>query len=113
MIIKNITQNTIVASKVCLADSFIIRLKGLLGTDKLESGAAFIIRPCNSIHTFGMRYTIDVVFLNKQNKIIKITKAMVANRFSLCLNSSYVVELPFGTIDATGTKVGDTISLIL
>lgn len=110
MIIRNITQNTIIASDAGLADNFITRLKGLLGTNQLDTGRALIIRPCNSIHTFGMKYAIDVVFIDKQDSIVKIIQDMPAGRFSLCSGSSYVVELPAGTIKATGTVVGDKIS---
>ena len=111
MIIKNMSQNTIIASKGSLADTFFSRLKGLLCTKKLDQGKGLIIRPCNSIHTVGMKYAIDVVFLDSQDKIIKIINYMPAGMFSLCIGSSYVVELPAGTIEATGTVVGDKISL--
>lgn len=111
MIIKNITQNTIIAYKGILANTFFTRLKGLLGTKNLDEGTGLIIRPCNSIHTVGMKYAIDVVFLDKQDRIVKVINAMPAGKFSLCSGSSYVIELPAGTIEATGTVVGDKISL--
>ena len=111
MIISNVTQNSIIASDAALADNFISRLKGLLGTDKLDTGKALIIFPCNSIHTFGMKYPIDVVFLDNHDKVVKINEAMPVNRFALCSKSNYVIELPAGTIEATGTVVGDKISL--
>ena len=111
MIIKNHTRNTLIASSAGLAVNFMTRLIGLLGTKKLDKGKALVIRPCSSIHTIGMKYAIDVVFLDKQNKIVKIINDMPAGKFSLCSGSSYVIELPAGTIEATGTVVGDKISL--
>ena len=112
MIIKNINKNTSVASNVCLADTFLTRLKGLLATKQLETGKGLVIRPCSSIHTVGMNYDIDVIFIGSDDNVLKVVSNMPANRFALCRKSSYVVELPAGTIEATGTTVGDKISLI-
>lgn len=112
MIIENFTQNTIIASDAVLAKTFFVRLKGLLGTKKLDTGKGLVIRPCSSIHTVGMNYDIDVVFVGSDDNVLKVVNNMPANRFSLCRKSSYVVELPAGTIEATGTTVGDKISLI-
>lgn len=58
-----------------------------------------------------MKYPIDVVFLDNHYKVVKINEAMPVNRFALCRKSNYVIELPAGTIEATGTVVGDKISL--
>lgn len=112
MIITNVTQNTIIASDAVLAKTFFVRLKGLLGTKKLDTGKGLVIRPCCSIHTVGMNYDIDVVFVGSDDNVLKVVSNMPANRFALCRKSSYVIELPAGTIEATGTTVGDKISLI-
>lgn len=111
MIIKNINKNTSIASNAGLADNFLSRFKGLLGTKQLETGKGLVIRPCSSIHTVGMNYDIDVLFVDSEDNIIKVIRNMPASKFSLCRKSSYVVELPAGSIDATGTVVGDKISL--
>ena len=112
MIITNVTQNTIIASDAVLAKTFFVRLKGLLGTKKLDTGKGLVIRPCCSIHTVGMNYDIDVVFVGSDDNVLKVVSNMAANRIALCRKSSYVIELPAGTIEATGTTVGDKISLI-
>ncbi len=112
MIIQNISQNNIIASEAKFATSFITRLKGLLGTKRLDKGKALVISPCSSIHTVGMKYAIDVVFLDTHDRIVKIINDMPAGKFSLCRDSSYVIELPAGTIQATGTVIGDKLSLI-
>ena len=112
MIIENFTQNTIIASDAVLAKTFFVRLKGLLGTKKLDTGKGLVIRPCSSIHTVGMNYDIDVVFADSDDNVLKVVSNMAANRIALCRKSSYVIELPAGTIEATGTNVGDKISLI-
>lgn len=109
--IINVTQHSIIASNVSVADSFLTRLKGLLATKQLETGKGLVIRPCSSIHTVGMNYDIDVVFVGSDDNVLKVVSNMPANRFSLCRKSSYVVELPAGTIKSSGTAVGDKISL--
>lgn len=111
MIIENVTQKKIIATDATLANTFFARLKGLLGTKNLGTGKALLIRPCNSIHTIGMNYAIDVLFLDKHDSIVKTIKEMPAGKFSLCSSSCYVIELPPGTIEATGTVVGDMVSL--
>ena len=105
------THNKILATEAQLAKTFFTRLKGLLGTKKLDKGKGIVIRPCSSIHTVGMKYAIDVIFLDNNDRIVKIIKDMPAGNFSFCSDSSYVFELPAGTIEASGTVVGDKISL--
>ena len=112
IIIENITQNKIIATNAQLANTFFTRLKGLLGTSRLEAGKGLIIRPCNSIHTVGMKYAIDVLFMDEHDQILKIVMGMKAGKFSFCRNnSSYVVELPAGVVAATGTAIGDNLSI--
>ena len=112
LIIKNITKNRIVANDAKVANDFFTRLKGLLGTRKLEEGKGLIIQPCSSIHTVGMKYAIDVLFIDKNDQILKIVMDMPAGKFSICRNSNYVVELPAGVIASTGTALGDKLALL-
>ena len=111
MIIENMTLNKILATNAQIANTFFTRLVGLLGTKKLGKGKALVIDSCSSIHTVGMNYDIDVLFVDSTDNVIKVINKMPASRFSLCRKSSYVIELPAGTIEATGTVVGDKISL--
>ncbi len=71
--IINKTKNTILAEEAYIADTVFSRVKGLLGKQSLDEGSALIIKPCNSIHTFFMRFPIDVFFVDRNNKIVKIT----------------------------------------
>ena len=111
MLIKNITQNSIIATNARIADNFVMRLKGLLGVSHLENGGALVIRPCNSVHTLGMKFAIDVVFLDRHDKVVKIINNMNAGRLSICWHSNYVIELPAGVANSTKLKVGDIISI--
>lgn len=95
-----------ISSSIRVADRFFLRLKGLLGTDSLPHGNALLIRPCNSVHTFGMRYSIDVLFVDKNNRIIKMVPNMRKNRVSTALKANYVIELPAGTISMAEIRQG-------
>jgi len=112
MVIYNNTKKTLIAGKTKIADNFISRLKGLLETDSMDEGTAMVIRPCNSIHTIGMKYPIDVLFLDKHDKIIKIERNMQSCKFAFCRKASYVIELPSGTAKKSGTTDGDMITFL-
>jgi uncharacterized membrane protein (UPF0127 family) len=113
MQIKNKTKNTILAEDAAVAESFFLRLKGLLGKEKLGLGQALVIRPGNSIHTFFMRFTIDVLFVDKNSRVVKaISNLKPARLTPVYFAATYVVELPEGAISATATAEGDEIALI-
>lgn len=107
MALINVSPNTTLAETTLVASTFWRRLKGLLGTHELPAGAALMIVPCNSVHTFGMKYPIDVIFVGKDNRVLKTVGAMQPGKVAACYRSSYVVELPAGTLDKTGTGAGD------
>lgn len=95
-----------------MADSPFKRMLGLLGRQSLPKGEALIIRPCNSIHTFFMRFAIDLVFVSKDNEVVKVISNIPPFRFSsLCLKSALVIELPAGTILSSNTTPGDIVDI--
>lgn len=110
MRIINATKEIELAGKARLADCFLMRLKGLLGTKNLPKGEALIIKPCSSVHTIGMSYAIDVLFVSEQNIVLKVVKNLPPWRAAACRGSAYVVELPAGTGDATGAACGHLLS---
>ena len=65
------------------------------------------IAPCEAVHTFAMKFTIDVLYLDKKKKVVKIRPNMVKSRISFCLSAHSVLELPAGMTEKTGTQVGD------
>jgi len=73
------------------------RMRGLLDKKALPTGGLWI-KPCNSIHTFGMQFPIDLIYLNKSNVIIKIVSALKIWRASGCFRATSIIELPAGTI---------------
>jgi uncharacterized membrane protein (UPF0127 family) len=110
--ITNLSKNTVLATEVELADNPYRRMKGLLGRANLSPGQGLIIKPCSSIHTFFMRFAIDVAFLDKENKIIKIIENLVPFRFTpLYFKAAFAVELPAGTLKASQTQAGDFLTI--
>jgi hypothetical protein len=87
-------------------------MKGLLGKKELPQGEALWIKPCFSVHTFFMKFAIDVLFLNKKNQVIAAINNLTRNRMTrLYPQSLSVLELPTGTIDDTNTAIGDKIEI--
>lgn len=107
----NSTKNTVLAQQLSIADTFWSRLRGLLGTASLPGGRGLLISPCSSIHMFGMRYSIDVVFLDKEWRVLKILPFLPPGATGRCSGSTYVLELPVGTLAATSTAVGDELMI--
>ena len=94
-----------------VADTSAKRRTGLLKHSSLEPGDGLWIVPCESVHTFFMKFPIDLVYLNKARKVRKVRKAVPAWRFSGCLFAHSVLELPAGTIESTGTALGDELTI--
>lgn len=86
------------------------RRTGLLKHAKLEAGEGLWIAPCEAVHTFFMKFPIDVLFLSKQKKVLKVRGNMVRSRIALNLRAHSVLELPAGTAEATGTAKGDQLT---
>lgn len=103
---KELSENVIVAKRL------LERMKGLIGKKGLENGESLWIKPCKSVHTFGMRFPIDVIFLDEEKKVVALKKAILKNRMTpLYFKAVSVLELPAGTIDATDTRIGDKIEI--
>lgn len=69
------------------------------------------IVPCESVHTFFMKFPIDLVYLDKKRRVLKVRPAVPAWRLSACLRAHSILELPAGTIERTGTAPGDQLSI--
>lgn len=103
----NRTRGSVLASRLEIADSGRKRSKGLLGRDGLGPGEGLWIVPCESVHTFFMQFAIDLVYLDRNNKVRKVRSAVPPWRLSACLSAHSVVELPAGTVVQTETQRGD------
>jgi len=111
-ILINKTRQIEVLSNLEKADSFMSRLKGLLGKESIESGFGLMIEPCNSIHCFFMKFPIDVAFVGKDNTVLKIISEMKPFTASpIIFGAKFVIEAK-----ATEFKdilfEGDTVDII-
>ncbi len=112
MRVYNDTKKCILAKRATLAVRTIERMKGLLGRDDLEDDGGLVIEPCNSIHTFFMRFPIDVLFLDREGRIVRTYENLPPWRMTRIHTSAQcVVELPAGRLSDTGTTAGDRILL--
>jgi len=112
--IINATRKTWLATKVRKADNFLTRLVGLLKRNHLGPEEALWLMPSKGIHTIGMKFPIDVVFLNRGNTVVGLVQGMAPCRLSSIHFSSYsVLELPTGTIRKSRTEVGDQFEISL
>ena len=108
--ISNITRNTIIASRVTVAQDPWSRMKGLLGAGNFPRGEALVITRCQSIHMFFMKFPIDVIFCDRDGKVVGLCKEIKPFYLSpIFFKSSHAIELPVGTIIASQTQVGDVI----
>ena len=112
MPIVNLTKKTWLATKVGKADNFLTRLVGLLRRKKLGVEEALWIVPSKGIHTVGMKFPIDVVFLDKDNTVIKAISDLAPNRATgFYLSAHSVLELATGTIAKSHTTLGDQLEI--
>jgi len=112
MKIINSTRDITLAQNAIVAKTPLKRMIGLLSRKQFEQGEALIIKPCNSIHTFFMHFIIDVIFIDSNNRIIKIIHSLRPFRISgIYLNALFSVELPAGTLKKTSTQSGDYIAI--
>jgi uncharacterized protein len=105
--VRNLDRGTVLADAADVADTSAKRRTGLLKHSGLEPGSGLWIAPCEAVHSFGMKFAIDVVYLDRKKKVRKIRKEMVPRRLSACLTAHSVLELPVGAIDASRTEPGD------
>lgn len=110
--VRNLTRGTILATELEVAGSGGTRRKGLLGRDGLAPGEGLWIVPCESVHTFFMRFPIDLVYLDRKHRVRKVRHTVGAWRLSACLTAHSILELPAGTAKASQTQRGDTLELL-
>ena len=107
-LIINERNGAIISLNATVATKYFDRMIGLLKKDKLKEGHALWIKPCNSIHTFGMKYPLDIIFLDKCNIVISLRINIKPNRFCvprlLCHSA---IELPAGSIERICLHLGD------
>ncbi len=109
----NLVKNDLVlVSNIKVASSFYMRMKGLMFSQSLDNRGGLLIVPCNSIHTFFMKYNLDVIFFSEDNQVVKITRNLRPWRITpIYFKSFKVLEIMGGTLDDR-IKEGDELDFI-
>jgi len=107
----NVERGTVVAGRVSAAFDSKSRKRGLLGRDGMPEDEALIIAPCNGVHTFFMRFAIDIVFVAKDGSVVKARRGVRPWRIALAWRAFAVIEGAPGLIERSGTRPGDRVAL--
>lgn len=106
--IVNETRGSVLAEEALHATGFWTRLRGLLGRPEPEPGGGLVLDPCKSVHMWGMRYSLDVLFSDPQDCVVAMEEGLAPWQVSSHVKTARrAIELPTGTIQRTETKVGD------
>jgi uncharacterized protein len=111
MVLVNATKNTVVSERCSFANSVLKRMVGLLNRKALAAGEGLLIDRCYGIHTVGMRFPIDVVFLDRDLRVLRAVGALRPWRACAVRKAIYVLELSAGSVEHTRTQAGDQIQI--
>ncbi len=115
LVIKNPARGVVVCQKVLLANNLWTRGKGLLGRKSLEPGEGILLVPGTSIHMFGMKFPIDVVFLTEDHRVTDWIENIAPGKAHIAKNNvgkpHSALELAVGTIAQSGIQIGDQLVL--
>ncbi|MEN1760989.1 DUF192 domain-containing protein [Anoxynatronum sibiricum] len=101
-------------ARVIHANTFFSRLKGLLGTRQLPADTGLLLEPCSSIHTWGMGYAIDALFLDDHNRVLQVADTLPPNTWGQKMpGACRVLEMAAGKARRLGIQPGDVIDLII
>lgn len=105
---RNASRGTLLARHVDVADSFGARLRGLLGTRTLAASHGLLLRPCRQVHSFFMRYALDLVFVDRGGRVVQTVREFSPGRLSPFVRAAAaVLELPAGTLATAPVVAGD------
>jgi uncharacterized protein len=110
--LHNRRTGRVVADSLIGAFDSATRRTGLLGRSSLEPGTALIIAPSNAVHTFFMRFPIDIAFVSRDGRVLKVRSAVPARRMAVSLRAYAVVEMAAGALQSSDTRPGDTLALV-
>ena len=106
--VKNTTRSATLGDRIGLADTRWLRLRGMLGRPEPQEGEGLLIHPSRAVHMYGMRYALDVIFLDEDGRVEALYPGLApGSRSSVHRSARYALEVPVGTIEASGTQEGD------
>lgn len=110
--VKVIRESEIISSHIKIADTFWLRLQGLIGKKALQPGEGLLLRPCSQVHTWFMKFAIDLIFLDQEGIIVQLVSAIAPGRVSpLVIKAGQVLELEAGTIMRYQLKEGEKLTI--
>jgi uncharacterized membrane protein (UPF0127 family) len=110
--VVNLTNGAELVNHLATADTFFKRLKGLMFSKSLPAGHGLLIRPCQSIHTYFMKYSIDVLYLSNDFEIVGLDETLKPAKVGKYQKRAHsVLELPAGTIRKTETNIGNYLTI--
>jgi protein-S-isoprenylcysteine O-methyltransferase Ste14/uncharacterized membrane protein (UPF0127 family) len=105
--VRESASGAVVADRLRRAHTHLTRLRGLLGTRTLGPGQGLWIKPCRQVHMYGMRYALDLVFLDDEHRVVHTVAGQPRNSVSeRVADATSVLELPVGTLERTGLSRG-------
>lgn len=110
--VRNLTRATSIGDAVGCAESAAERRTGLLKHTRLDVGEGLWIVPCEAVHTFFMKFALDLIYLDRKKRVRGVRGAVAPWRMSMCFAAHSVIELPVGTIERTGTQKGDQLEIV-
>jgi hypothetical protein len=111
MIIRNCSKQIVLGDSISVADTAAERRTGLLRHTGLAQGEGLWIVPCEAIHTFRMKFPIDVIFIDRKKRVTKIVPNMKRSRLAMSWRARSVIELAAGAAQETGTEIGDQLEM--
>lgn len=105
-------SGTFVATRAALAGDSRSRREGLLEREALGDDEALVVVPTQGIHTFGMRFVIDVVWVDRRGVVVRLARTVPPGRIRIAWRAFAAVELAAGRIDALGLAVGDRLEAL-
>lgn len=111
MIVRNLTRGLVLGDRIRRADTFRLRLMGLMFRPRLEPGEGLWLEPCRQVHTHFMRFPLDLVFMDPEGRVLRVLRAFPPWRVSpLVAGARAVLEIPAGATG--GTQPGDVVRIM-
>jgi uncharacterized protein len=112
--ITNATREKVLCRQCSVADNLFTRVRGLLGRNGLEEDEGLLINPCPSIHMFGMKFSLDVIFVTADNVVTDLVENIAPGKAYVAKahhgKARAAIELPVGAIACSGTQIGDELT---
>ena len=109
--VVNTRQNRELGTKIGLANGWLARLRGMLARPAPDAGEGLLLTPCRSVHMYGMRFPLDVAFLDREGAVLAIYPSLApGSRSGWHRKAAHALELSAGALEESGTTIGDVLA---